>query len=191
MGLPQLKQAMEEITILPPAFRFEDAMAFVKTVSDFNSLVETMESSFAEWRSRMVRETRDGLRKMEHAATELPRELYAPMMVQFADISLKSARDGLITFSGSFADRPDLATKIREVRLRNPEGARFMMAQVERMDALQKKNHETCLLLIGMLRTFRSRYDDVSGDGPNGVDEAAYLSALNDRYSVVNAKLAQ
>lgn len=191
MGLPQLKQAMEEITILPPAFRFEDAMALVNDVRAFEAVVAEAENGSAAWRAHFVRNLRDGLSKIEAAKGDLPKAVYAPLLVQLIDAALQAARDALPTFTGSFEDRADLADTIRKVSARSSDAGRWMRKQIRRMDAIQKKQHDAYLLCIGILREYRSRYDDITQDGPNGSDDAAYIASLSDRYSVVNAKLAQ
>ncbi len=191
MALPALQQAMDEMTIFPPAFRFADAMELVQTVHDLNALIESRDRELTIWRANLMRNTREGFKKMEAAAKDLPVVVYAPLLVQFIDQALDTARDILPTFVGSLGDRPEMASKLREVNAKSIDGARLMRKMITRIDEVQKKQHDAYLFMVGVLREYRGRYEPYVSDGPSGANETAYLRSLNDRYSVVNAKLAQ
>lgn len=191
MALPALQQAMNEVTIFPPAFRFADAMKLVQNVHDLSSMIEFKDRELTIWRANFMRSTRDGLKKMEAATGDLPVAVYAPLLVQFLDQALDAARDALPTFVGSFADKPDMAAKMAEVGAKSVDGARLMRKFVTRIDAVQAKQREAYLFMIGVLREYRSRYENYADSGPNSANEADYLRSINDRYSVVNARLAQ
>jgi hypothetical protein len=191
MALAALKEAMEEFAALPPAFRFDEAMEMVKTVHDLDAMIKKADADFRSWRTMMVKTTRDSFKKMEAAAVDLPVSIYAPMLLRLIDDALEAARSSLSEFTGSYADRPDMAEMLKEVGGVTVDGARFLRKQMLRIDEIRQKQHDVHLLIIGALREYRSRYEPYVGDGANGDNEAAYLTKLHGRYAVVNAKLAQ
>lgn len=191
MALPALQKAMDEVTIFPPTFRFADAMAFVQTAHELNDLIETKDRELAIWRATFMRKTREGFQKMEAAAGDLPIEVYAPLMGQFIDQALTAAREALPTFVESLGERPEMVSMLAQIGARSVDGARFMRKMISRIDAVQAKQHDAYVFIIGVLREYRSRYEPYLDDGANGKNEAAYLRSLSERYSVVNAKLAQ
>ena len=191
MALPALQRAMEDVSILPPAFRFADAMEFVTTVEDFKTLIETREREVSIWRSNMVRTARDAFSRMEAVAEDMPIEVYAPLMVRYIDQGLKYARDELKSVELRISDRPELATKLAQVAAVSTTGGRFMRKLYGRADEVIAKQHQAYMHFINVLREYRLRYEVYTGDGPNSDNQAGYFNGLAQRYSVVNAKLAQ
>ena len=191
MALPALQRAMEEVSILPPAFRFADAMQFVTTVQEFKNLVEAREREVLIWRTNMVRMARNAFARMEAAAGDLPIEVYAPLMVRYIDQGLVVARRDLKSVDSRISDRPELAKILSEVAARTVDGGRFMRKLYGRADDVFAKQHQAYMHFINVLREYRARYEVYTSDGPSSADPSEYFKSLAERYSVVNAKLAQ
>ena len=191
MALPALKQAMDEITIFPPAFRFAEAMELVKTSQDLTRLLPNADRDITIWRNSLLRNTREGFKRMEAAAGDLPKPVYAPLMINFIDQSLSIARKDLQAFVEPYSELPEVVSMRARVAGQIGQGPRTVRKLIDLVDSMQAKHRDSYLFMIGVLREYRSRYEPYVGDGPNGPNRAAYLRSLNDRYLVVNAKLAQ
>lgn len=188
MGMPALQRAIEDVTILPPSFQFGEAMKFVRTVQDLEKMLDEAETTILQWRTNATRQIREGLRNIEVASEDLPMAVKAPSILGLMDHVLASARATLPSYSEKFADRPDVVEMMPKIEAKSSDAATFMRKKFKRIDEIMQKQHDETLSLIAVLREFRSRYEEHAGAAP-GSD--GYIKALNNRYSVVNAKLAQ